>query len=241
MKLFPSRPLDLPEGVRVQPSLVEGRVLAAHVMKHVVGLSTSRQRGPWNAEGFTDTMPPVIDEARRGRLLLALQAEEIGCLLPEARGERGGTSELECYVCERDRFCAPHLAETVGGYLGLAEQLLASFEDGVSLSSRALTPLLVGYRSNRLPVESLATLAAFQNEKGQRILRATRVSDGLRVELLWFAGSLRFRTVYRLPGPLPGRVSAVLDTKGFRRVSDRLTVPRPFAEACGLPLPDTSS
>ena len=236
MKLFPSRSLELPGGLVVQPSLVEQRVLAAHVMKHVCGLATSRRRAPWDAEGFSEIDPPLVDERRRTTLVAALGEQAVGCLLPEARGKRGSEPEPECYACSRASLCAPHLEPLVTGYLALAESVLSTFEAGVRLPARDVTELLLHHRAKRVSLAECATLVRYRTARGLEIIRATRLRDGLRAELAASSGVFRFRTTYRIPGTDITRLSAALATGGEGGVSDWLTVPRPFAEACGLPL-----
>lgn len=237
MRLFPSRVLELPGGLVLRPTSIEQRVFAAHVMKHVVGLATSRKRAPWDAEGFSETEPPLVDEGRRAALVLALGGPGVGCLLPEARGKRGNEPEPECYACSRASLCAPHLEAFVVGYLALAESVLAAFETGVRLPARDVTELLLHHRARRVSLDDCATLVRYRTAKGLEIVRATRLRDGLRAELSASAGQFRFRTSYRIPGTAMARLSAALATGGEGGVSDWLTVPRPFAEACGLPLP----
>lgn len=241
MRLFPSRALELPGGLVVQPALVEQRVLAAHVMKHVFGLATSRKRAPWDAEGFSETDPPLVDERRRTSLVAALGGADLRCLLPEARGKRGNEPEPECYACSQASLCAPHLETFVEGYLALAESVLAAFEAGVRLPARDVTELLMFHRAKGVSLAGCATLVRYRTARGLEIIRATRVRDGLRAELAGSGSRYRFRTSYRIPGSAMVRLSASLATGGEGGVSDWLTVPRPFAEACGLPLPSKLS
>lgn len=207
--LLPSQAVDLPGGYRWAPQLVTVNAWQAHLLKHPLGLRSTRRLGAiWDYEGWTKTTPPVVDADMRDGVFEQIRALSAGgqpCGVPEVFGvaSQSDPDRPECYSCPQplvDRCAEVLKKENLSArYAQETEAVVSALRDGVILKRKQLTHVL--YTGVKRPEvwRDLVVMSRGAMKAGGEGLRITR-GDGVRVQLEVHQGDrLAWYTTYRLP------------------------------------------
>lgn len=217
--LVPSKDFSLPESAVCKARLVDIAAWQAHITKHVLGSGVSRrQKGThWDAEGWLDVRPPVVNEQTREALFERLRGTRdtnVACRLPEVSPQKGNNTGAKeaCYSCARTTECAREFSalpssqngalDVGAGYRDVIERLLyeAAPSKLVEVPRASLMRVLCQCWKTPSALDELLVVSGGGLDGGNhepsclgvRINEAT----GLRVELRQLE-SLMWRTCYR--------------------------------------------